>query len=290
MVSSEPGTKQLSMFKHFLITRFNLRNEAWTTSRNQELVLTEKWLENRFDLFHKFCFPCVQQQTNQNFEWLIFFDVATPEAYKQKISEYRTLLKNFTPLYIDGMSSFLLHVQAIIRAADTPYVITSRLDNDDCIRRDFIAQIQDQFHRQPYMALDFIDGYTLQIQPQIKIGLRKQVYNPFISLIEQSKEAKSVWHVHHASWKKERRVTRIYGKRIWMSVIHFENKANEFVGYGKVNPVALLQEFPIEDQVKTQIISKAKAVSSWRYENARHRISSHWKVLYKDLKRKLGMY
>jgi hypothetical protein len=278
------------MFKHFLITRFNLLNHAWTTSKNHELVLTEKWLENRFDLFGKFCFPCVQQQTNRDFEWLVFFDVQTPDFYKRKIAEFSSLLKNFTPLYIDGMSSFLPHIRNIVREADAPYVITSRLDNDDCIRRDFIAQIQNQFRKQQYMAVDFIDGYTLQIQPRVKFGLRKQVYNPFISLIESRNEAKSVWHTPHASWKRERRVTRIRGERIWMSVIHFENKANEFVGYGKVNPSVLLQDFPVAPETGTWLISQAQAATTWRYENAKHRISSHWKIFYKDMKRKLRMY
>ena len=39
------------MFKHFLITRFNLRKDDWTTNKKKIAVLTEEWHKNRFNLF-----------------------------------------------------------------------------------------------------------------------------------------------------------------------------------------------------------------------------------------------
>jgi hypothetical protein len=33
------------MFQHFLITRFNLRKETWTTNKQNVAVLTEEWHE-----------------------------------------------------------------------------------------------------------------------------------------------------------------------------------------------------------------------------------------------------
>ena len=51
--------------KHYLLTRFNLTFKEWKTSKNGELVLTDKWLKNRFELFENYCLPSVKNQTYQ---------------------------------------------------------------------------------------------------------------------------------------------------------------------------------------------------------------------------------
>jgi len=53
--------------KHFLLTRFNLRNEEWITTRDGGAVLTEEWLIQRFELFENYCLPSVMNQKNKNF-------------------------------------------------------------------------------------------------------------------------------------------------------------------------------------------------------------------------------
>ena len=61
------------MFKHFLITRFNLIKADWNTNKKDKAVLTEEWHENRFKLFLNYCYPSVAAQQNKNFTWLVFF-------------------------------------------------------------------------------------------------------------------------------------------------------------------------------------------------------------------------
>ena len=38
------------------------------------------------------------------------------------------------------------------------------------------------------MAIDFVDGYTLQVAPRVRLGLHSHVHNPFMSLIEKSED------------------------------------------------------------------------------------------------------
>lgn len=40
------------MFQHFIITRFNLRREDWITTKNNDEVLSDIWLEEWFELFN----------------------------------------------------------------------------------------------------------------------------------------------------------------------------------------------------------------------------------------------
>ena len=76
------------MFYHFLITRFNLKNPDWDVTKNNEALLDEKWMDERFELFSNYCLPSVINQTNKNFKWLVFFDTSTSKIYQEKIENF----------------------------------------------------------------------------------------------------------------------------------------------------------------------------------------------------------
>jgi hypothetical protein len=278
-----------TLFNHYLVSRFNLRRKGWNTTRKGETLLSEKWLCNRFRLFENFCLPSVQHQTNQNFTWLIFFDINTPQLYKNRAIEYGTRFPNLKPFFVEGMEQFLPEIQNEIQKSTLPYIITTRLDTDDCLRKDFTDEIQKNFNRQDFMCLDFPDGYTLQIVPKVRIGKRKQLYNPFTSLIEKNDTPQSVWcREIHSSWKRVKNVKRVSGVRIWMSVIHLENKNNLFAGFGFVDLKNVLNEFIIDNDTRKELLSKQTSVGA--IESLRNRIRSQWRVLYKDIKRRMGIY
>lgn len=278
------------VYHHYVITRFNLRRKGWDTARNGSVVLTEEWLANRFILFEKFCFTSMQNQTHKNFTWLVFFDIDTPEKYRQKAMKYNLSFPNFQPFFINGMPEFLSSIQNEIRKNTCAYTISSRLDNDDCVSKNFINEIQLNFEKQDFLVLDFPDGYTLQINPSIKIGKRKQLFNPFISIIEKSEQAKSVWQREaHSSWKREKNLKRINDKRIWMSVIHFENKKNKYEGYGRVNVEDVFENFVLDEELKLKIINRPHSIAT-NLESVQNNLSSHWRTLYKNIKRKTGLY
>lgn len=278
------------MFKHFLITRFNLRKSDWTTSKKNIAVLTDEWHQNRFDLFINFCFHSVASQTNKNFEWLVFFDVTTPSKYKMIISDLELKLKNFTPIFIDGMDMFLPSIQQYVSNLDEDYIITSRLDNDDCIGKFYIEKIQKMFDKQTFTAIDFIDGYTIQTHPSVKIGKRFDQYNPFISLIEKNQNPKTVWSIRHSHWKREKNVIQLRNLRVWASIIHQENKVNEFSGYGNVTISDMFNDICINHNKEVFIKTHVIPYKKWRLLSAINLISSYWNYGFKKFKKKLGVY
>jgi hypothetical protein len=253
-------------------------------------VLTEEWHKNRFKLFTDFCFPSVCSQTNQNFEWLVFFDTTTPEIYKQEILTLESQLSNFKPIFTDGMEQFFPSIKAYIAKNQAPYIITSGLDNDDCLSKNYIEEVQKQFDNQKFIAIDFIDGYTLQISPNVKLGKKLHLYNPFISLIEKNEEPKTVSNVSHRLWKKENRILQIKNLPIWSSVIHDENKVNEFTGFGHVEIESFLENFKISKDAERLIRSKIIPSNEWKFTNISNHIKSKWNVVFKNLKKKLGFY
>ena len=280
------------MFKHYLITRFNLRADYWDVTKNNEQLLTDEWMDNRMWLFENFCFPSVDGQTNQNFEWLLYFDTNTKEIYKNRILELVANQPNFKVFFVDAMPSFMPELLKYIaqETKDIPYLITTRIDNDDSIHVDFINEVQKQFDQQEYRAIDFIKGYSLQIEPIYILGKKDQLFNPFISLIEKNDNPKTAFYQDHRFWKRDKKVTQLGDKRLWLSIIHQRNKVNKFDGYGLVNWEKLKKDFILSDEANDLISKKTIPFSKWIFINFKNLIAHKFELNYKLLKRKIGFY
>jgi len=129
--------------KHFLVTRFNLKKADWKTAKDGSIVLNEDWLNHRFDLFEKYCLPSVRNQINHDFIWCVYFDSMTPSHYKQRIQNISKNNKCFREFYIESMNELLPAFQNYISEnieKEENCIITTRLDNDDIIHKNFINQ------------------------------------------------------------------------------------------------------------------------------------------------------
>jgi len=280
------------MFDHYLITRFNLRNPKWEVTKNHETLLTEEWMEDRMWLFENFCFPSVTAQTNKNFNWILYLDTTTTDKYKKRIEKLVADFENIYLFYIDGMPAFNPEARKLIaeKSAAKPYIITTRIDNDDCIHQNFISEIQQKFDSQPYQVIDIINGYSLQIKPNFMLGKKDHIFNPFISLIEKNTDPKTVWSNDHTMWKNERRVTQIKNKRLWMSIIHEKNKVNEFNGYANIDWLAIKDGFNVTDEVSSEITAKLIPQKQWRYLSLRNSLHIKFEIFTKLFKKRIGIY
>ena len=280
------------MFYHFLITRFNLKNPEWDVTKNNEALLDEKWMDERLELFSNYCLPSVINQSNKNFKWLLFFDSSTSDKYRAKIESILQKNDLIVPFYIDGMPKFNEAILNYLKenAADKDYLITSRIDNDDCIHKDFINEIQKQFNKQEFLAIDNINGYTLQVEPNFILGKKEHIFNPFISLIERNENPKTVWHYVHNMWKKEPRIIHLSEKRLWLSVIHGKNKVNEFYGYGNIDWNILSKDFIVSDFINHKIKTEILPFNKWWFKSLKNYLNVKSSVFTKILKQKIGLY
>ncbi len=278
------------MFEHYLITRFNLRNPKWNVTKNNELLLTEEWMEDRIQLFKNYCLPSVMAQTNQNFNWLLYFDTTTSENNRAQISALVAPFPRIEVFYIDGMPRLVDSIKEYVTAnCKTDYIITSRIDNDDSISKYFIDEVQKNFNKQDFHAIDFISGYTLNIKPCM-IGKKEHIFNPFISLIEKNVSPKTVWFNDHNHWKKESRITQIQDKRVWMSVIHEKNKVNEFDGYGNIPWSKLQNEFILSTTINDYITHHALAFKDWWFLSLKNKLYVKMVLFSKQFKKAIGLY
>jgi len=279
-----------NMYKHFLITRFNLRKSDWVTNKNNVPVLTDEWHRNRFKLFSDFCTPSIAAQTSKNFEWLVFFDTSTKEEFRTIIQNIQQQIPNFKPLFIDGMDAFLTSIHAYVSHCETDYIITSRMDNDDCLSLDYIDSVQQKFNRQDFMAIDFINGYTLQIYPKVRLGKKLHQYNPFISLIERNINPKTIWSIPHNHWKHETKILQVKDEKVWTSIIHQENKVNEFTGFGHVEINTFFEKFKISKSQLESISKRIEKYKHWEKLSFTNYLKSYWSFHFKNIKKVLGFY
>ena len=221
------------MFKHYIITRFNVRVDEWKHTKNNESVLTEDWLSHRFHLFQTYCLPSLINQENQKFTWLVFFDTSTDEEYRKTISAISERFGNFKPIFINGYNEFLPTLIEYISndLKDEGYVITSRVDNDDCIHRDFVNEIQNKFDGQKNCVVDIIDGYQIILNENhsrqiVEFRKARGYFNPFISLIEKASDLNTVMSREHLKWRDTAYLVTISNKRLWGEIIHHKNKLN----------------------------------------------------------------
>lgn len=280
------------MFHHILVTRFNLRNSDWDVTKNNEELLTEDWMLERMWFFENFCIPSIIAQTNQNFEWLLYFDTTTPQKYRDQMADLIRNQPNFKMFYIDGMSPFYDEFTSYINNEKNkkPHLITTRIDNDDAVHKDFINEIQLQFKNQDHLVLDIIKGYSLQIRPTVMLGKKEHVFNPFMSLIEKNVNPKTIMFYKHNMWKKETRIKQITHKRLWIAVIHEKNKINNFNGYSNVIWNNLKEDFVLSEEANTLIKNELIPHSKWRKLSWKNKFIVKYKVFSKNLKKIFGVY
>lgn len=218
------------MFKHLLATRFNVRIGDWKTTKNGEVLLTDKWMEDRFTLFESYCFPSVINQSNQNFTWCIYFDIETNEIFKQRIKKLTESYPNIRIFFIDGIIELRPHLIDFIASMsedDFSYVITSRLDNDDLLHRDYIKVIQNLFEPLHNTLIDLRSGYQVSIENQeCEIRNYTNSFNPFISLIENKKSIGTVFSQMHKDRVKSENVIIYDQSKLWIELVHPKNKIN----------------------------------------------------------------
>ena len=80
------------IFEHFIGTRFNLKVESWNKTKNGNMVLSQEWLNHRFEIFEKYTLSSILNQSSKNFKWCIFFDQDTPNVFKKKFKNYLRII------------------------------------------------------------------------------------------------------------------------------------------------------------------------------------------------------
>jgi hypothetical protein len=211
------------MFRHFLITRFNCQY-----FRGQEKRLNYGWLTERIKLFETYTFPSVRGQTEKNFEWILLCHSDTPREFKKRLRRYKGLSLVFT----DATAKIIAPLIVKDHLQDEEFVITTRIDGDDAIEKDYIKCVQTEF-REEVEFLNIPRGCLYDPRKELAFG-RRSTKNPFISFVEKVGDLKTVYCTSHGITDRVAPVRQIWNdKARWLQVVHGGNVFNKVARKGK---------------------------------------------------------
>lgn len=221
-------------FDHFILTRFNTRLGERAS---------EQWLRHRIGYFEDICRQSVLAQTNKNFQWLIFFDSERDNWFQEEIDRLSEG-GAFEPIWVDGELTPEKAVAAVIERAAAPWLITTRVDNDDALAANFVDSVQKQFLHQEFEFINFQAG--LQMSQEGEVYHRSDPYSPFISLIERrtSSPFKGIYIGRHDRISDFGPVRQVSTHPMWLQMVHGLNIGNAMRGV-RANPKLVARYFDI---------------------------------------------
>lgn len=223
-------TKKIN-FIHIITTRFNVPTKIWTKTREGDKPLSEDWLKDRFEIFQKYCLPSFKNQSNENFIWLVFFDKEIPQEYKIIIDQIKKDFPKFIALFVQDFEDMQIKALEIIPSfytTDTKFVITTDIDNDDLLHRDFVKTVQDHYEPRNNLVIDLKRGLQLTHTPGKKalLNVFYMVANPFISLVEDKNKVGTVMKEEHLKYRTYPNYTSYDAEPRFIQFIHANNLVN----------------------------------------------------------------
>lgn len=207
---------------HFVLTRFNVRSFYHTAEP------TDEWLHTRLDLFREYCLPCLTHQTSSRFTWLVFVDSLSPKWFLKEIQQLGNGIFETVPIH-GHFTSAAVSAEITLRTS-TAYILTTRVDNDDAVSKDFIETIQACFTGQEFEFLNLVNGAQYATG---KAYLRPYTKNPFLTLVEKitADPPSTVFIEHHYRVNEKGPVRNVRTAHpMWLQIIHGGNILNEVVG------------------------------------------------------------
>jgi putative rhamnosyltransferase len=212
--------------RHLILTRFNVPSPG----REAEIRLRPGWLDQRVDLFRRYCLPGVAAQTETAFEWIVVFDEQTPRSWRDEIAGLQDTFPfraHFTDRYL--MADIAPALAAAAGMAD--WLLTTRLDSDDILAADFVRRLQERARVRRRRVINFDRGVILSpARPPARYET-EDGSNPFASLLEPADgPVRTIWGENHLDISRLGELEHVRGRPAWMQVVHGGNVANEIRG------------------------------------------------------------
>lgn len=237
-------------FLHIIFTKYNLRH-GYNVNINSSTY--KVWMKDRFELFTKYCFPSLVGQKNQNFKWIVLLDFETDKIYKERFASMAINFSNFIPFYIKKNESFNEVVERAIYQIlpdSTKYLITSRIDNDDCYNENSVGILQSKFKHQDFEVFNFKKGLCYAPLQKMLTSYNYEK-GPFLSVIEKVEhpnKLRTVYQYEHSQFSDHVSVTQIGEISYWVQLIHDKNVSNSIRGK-PLRRISELKPFNIKGSV-----------------------------------------
>lgn len=221
---------------HVFLTRFNL------PSPGVESVIRarEGWLRERIELFETYTVPSVRAQGVEDVHWIVYCDTESPAWLLEKMEAWRAE-GILTPLLRTSVSpeERANDIREVVGRSDGQ-VITSNLDNDDGLAKDFVQRLREAEVVGERNALYLGNGL---ITNGTRAFLREDRDNAFCAVREDLRDPVTCWADWHNRLHEHMPVVVVDGAPGWLQVIHGANVSNRVRG-AMVDPGPYRTLFP----------------------------------------------
>ena len=225
------------IFSHFILTRFNVKNlfgKDYKANLDKAGIdnTSESYMKYRFEIFEKYCLPSIDNQTNKNFTWLVYYDMDTDKYFLDKINIIKKKYSFFQPVFVEDFSSleanYKYDIDSLIKEP-IKFLITTIIDNDDCLHKNVVQDIQNRFNNQELIFFNFYNGYMYDLNKKIIIQKGQNSNGNGTSLIERFdlKTIKTAWCTTHAKLQGLGEMVNIHYEPYWIQLIHDRNNTND---------------------------------------------------------------
>lgn len=235
-------------FEHFIMTHFNVKFK-WSKKGRQpssQKPPDKEWMKHRVELFDKFCYPSIINQTNKNFKWLIFFDEDATD--KKLFNKYDKCIKIFLKDY--NIWSYKIASKEIKKLLhkNTEWILTTRFDCDDAFNKNHVDIIQKRFSERE-MLLNPTLGITYNVNNNIARSFRYVCSNSFLTIVEKYKETlKTCFYVNHPQMRNYFKLMQMETKfPLWLQTIHNKNLGNTMRGKVIKDASKIIKDFNIRE-------------------------------------------
>jgi len=228
----------VAAFDHFLLTRFAAVMAPGAPPASED------WLRYRLGFFVDAAHTSVVAQRGAAFTWLVLFDDRCPDAFRDDV-EALAADGSFTPIWSHDPFRRDTFAAPVAARSDSPFLITTRMDSDDALAKDFMAAVQAQFDHQDRLFVSFTRG--VQIDRSGAVYRRDQIACPFLSLIERRTGAPplTVYAPKHERARRMGPIREVKAPPMWVQVVHDLNLANQVNG-PRIAPDVVNQRFAID--------------------------------------------
>lgn len=189
-------------YYHCIITRFSYR---FKKDDPIDGLLASDRLDHRVNIFSKYCHKNICSQNSPNFYWIIIVDPLLPIKYHEELNDLinnhyeskdyekkgprRIWLHtwNWDSNKLENIDWILGYLQTLNDYHCPKYLITTRLDDDDCLNIKFIKKCQEDLlasvnsNNESQRSFKYI-SYSTGYQHYVSKGILKASHSPMIAL------------------------------------------------------------------------------------------------------------
>lgn len=217
---------------HFIVSRFNI-NHFFYVNHNLKKALSQSWFKERIDLFYRYTYPSILNQSIKDFHWLILVDDRTNKELVRELLD-RDVSSLFTLVFVGDSDYLKVLKEKIIHLSNRcDDIITTSLDTDDGVSPNFVKDVQfickSSKKRLPF-GINFNRGFIVDCNTGIFFK-KSFLSNPFYSLIESRENFFTVCQYPHHLLSNHFDTINYHNSEYWFQNIHGGNFGNVIKGF-----------------------------------------------------------